>query len=354
MGFCQSQPLQKVKNKDGFELSAGYSTNSARISGYHSITSFILQNENPVMYDWAFKAEIGTGSMSHVFKVENVVTGEEAAAKVYSLSLLKRKSLSDDEMPIVSVQREIDIMSELRHRYILKIIDVFEDDPTKSLLIITEFAKMGSVQTIYENHSMTKDMTVTCFFQVAEAMAYAHSKNIVHRDIKPDNMLAFSETYFVLSDFSVSTKLKTADERLSDTKGSPAFLSPEECATGDFEPKPADVWAYGVSLYFVLFNALPFSIGNDIGSTTTTAMQHVSQNLEKEELTFPEDADPSAVALLKKILSKDPHERPTFEQIKEDPFFEVPQKLDAKILKEKDLITSIKYTDTSEGSFRIE
>lgn len=348
--ICSSTPLQKIKNQN----STFNPANTAKVAEYTSITSFILQNENPVMYDWSFKSEIGTGSMSHVFKVQNISTGELAAAKVYSLNVLKRKTLGVDEIPIVSVQREIDIMSEIRHPHVLRIVDVFEDDPTQSLLIITDFASLGSVQALFEEKKMTEDMIMTCFYQVALALSYMHSRNMIHRDIKPENILAFTESYYVLSDFSVSTKLKQCDERLSDTKGSPAFLSPEECKKGDFAPKPADVWSYGISLYLVLFNELPFGIGNVSGNTVTGAMRQVSKNLESEPLSFPEGANPLAVELISKLLDKNPNERPTFDKIVDDPFFEKPRDFDIKSqLEEIEFITS-KMGDTSEGSFRIE
>ncbi|EAX99292.1 CAMK family protein kinase [Trichomonas vaginalis G3] len=350
MGLCYSTPLQKVRarpNGNGNRRA----NDMHQLSTYTSITSFIIQNDNPVMYDWAFKKEIGTGSMSHVFLVENVQSGEKCAAKVYSMSLLRRKSIGVDEIPLVGVQKEIDIMYEIAHRYVLKIVDVFEDDPTQSLLIITQFAQKGSLQSLLDVHTVTPTMCETCFYQIAEALRYIHSLNIVHRDIKPENILVFSESLFVISDFSVSSKLSSSNERLNDTKGSPAFLSPEECGGGDFAPKPADVWAYGVSLYMSLFGILPFNIGNAPSNNITSAMMFVKQCLDKEELTFPENASPLAISLLTKVLAKKPEDRPTFETITKDPFFDRPRELDEKIQREKN---DLSRNDTSDSSFTIQ
>lgn len=351
MGLCVSAPLQKVRGRPHASPYNRSSMSPHQLATYTSITSFIIQNDNPVMYDWVFKKEIGTGSMSHVFLVENIQSGEKCAAKVYSLTLLRRKSIGDDEIPLVSVQKEIDIMYEIAHRYVLKIVDVFEDDPTQSLLIITQFAQKGCLQNLIDDKQVTPTMCETCYYQIAEALRYIHSLNIVHRDIKPENILVFSESLFVLSDFSVSSKLQSSKDRLNDTKGSPAFLSPEECGGGDFAAKPADVWAYGISLYMSLFGILPFNIGAAPSNNITAAMMFVKKSLETEELTFPDNANPLACSLLTKVLAKNPEERPTFEAIIRDPYFDRPREFDEKIQRDKG---DLSRGDTSDSSFTIQ
>ena len=303
---------------------------------YYSIGSFVMQNEHPQIYEWLFKKEIGKGAMSHVFLVENQENNETAAAKAYNLQQLNKQTLSNDEPPILSVEREVKIMANISHRYILSIIEMIEDSLTNSLILILPFAQYGTIQSLVEKNQMTPLMIKICFHQVAEGLRYLHSENIVHRDIKPDNILAFTEQYYVISDFSVSTYLEE-NGRLLDTKGSPAFLSPEECSGEEFLGKNADVWAYGVSLYSVYFHKLPFDLDQGQGCNMANTVLFVTELLQTKNLEFPEqkDRDPLIVDLLTKILNKDPLKRPSFEEIVMHPYFEEAWPIDEMNKKEE-------------------
>jgi serine/threonine protein kinase len=178
---------------------------------------------------------------------------------------------------------------------------------------------------------MDENLLAICFFEVAEALRYVHSMNVVHRDLKPDNILVFSETVFSLSDFSVSTTVEGDDQKLSDTRGSPAFLSPEECGGEPFYPKPADVWAYGVTLFSVAFHSLPFRLDQGQGKSIANTVFAVTQLLNSEELVVPDDRDYSAefIDLIKSILRKNPAERPTFEELVQNSWFKPAIEIDA-------------------------
>jgi serine/threonine protein kinase len=126
-----------------------------------------------------------------------------------------------------------------------------------------------------------------------------------------------------LSDFSVSTRVAGDDQKLADTRGSPAFLSPEECGGEPFYPTPADVWAYGVTMVSVAFHSLPFRLDQGQGKSIANTVFAVTQLLNSEELVVPDDRgySPDFIDLIKAILRKNPMERPTFEQIIANPWF---------------------------------
>jgi serine/threonine protein kinase len=170
---------------------------------------------------------------------------------------------------------------------------------------------------------MDEVLLAICFFEVAEALRYVHSQNVAHRDLKPENVLVFNDRLFSLSDFSVSTKVENDNQKLADTRGSPAFLSPEECGGEPFYPKPADVWAYGVTLFAVAFGFLPFRLDQGQGKSVANTVFAVTQLLNTEELVVPEDRGyaPEFIDLIKQILRKDPMERPTFEEIVKNTWF---------------------------------
>ena len=306
---------------------------------YYSFPDFFQSEESPTIYEYLFLKEIGKGAMSRVYLAQNQQNEELVAVKVYNNTQLKKQTLGSEETLFDSVQREINLMGMLNHRYILSILESIDSPNTNSTLMVMPFAGNGTVQTCLDKNLLDFRSISICFHQIAEALRYMHEQNMVHRDIKPDNMLCFSETYFVLSDFSVSTVLKSDDELLEDTKGSPAFLSPEECSGELCAAKPCDVWAYGVSLYSAVFGILPFNLAEGQGRTMANTILVVTEMLEKESLKFPkelpEGLDPLVVDLLKKILKKDPKERPTFEEIVKHEYFKEAWPIDQELLDEE-------------------
>jgi serine/threonine protein kinase len=349
MGCVFSGPLEKTSREQKYPLSPSYqhpavlpdahahdNPAAGGFRPYWSFASFLLQNDNPQIFEWSFGKEIGKGAMSRVFLCTNTQTGEVGAAKVYNTNVLNRPTLGNEEPLHVAVQREIEIMFALRHRYVLQVIDVIEDECSNSLIIFMPFARHGTLQSFVDNNAMDEALLAVCFFEVAEALRYVHSMNIVHRDLKPDNILVFSETVFSLSDFSVSTTIEGDDQKLADTRGSPAFLSPEECGGEPFFPKPADVWAYGVTLFSVAFHCLPFKLDQGQGKSIANTVFAVTQLLNSEELVVPEDRgySPQFIELVKSILKKNPMERPTFEQIIANPWFGAALEIDAVNIEE--------------------
>ena len=305
--------------------------NMSSYKSYPTFASFLLQNENAQIYEWQFMNEIGKGAMSRVFLTKNVESGEIAAAKVYNKSQLSKQNLGTNETMFDQVNKEIDIMAKLSNPYILSLIEVIDDDETNSLILILPYALNGTLQSLMDKggDAIDDDSLAVCFHQTAEALRYLHSNNIVHRDIKPDNILAFSSTYYVLSDFSVSTELKQG-ELLEDTKGSPAFLSPEECSGEPFDGKPADVWAYGITLYSAVYGQLPYNLDSGQNCSIANTVLHVTQMLENEELTFPEERpiSPELRYVIERVLQKDPKKRPTFEEVVKFEWFRDAWKID--------------------------
>lgn len=342
MGCFQSQPLQKTsgarrpvaqlglfsdhKQEDDPRLA-----NTSRMNG--NLTNVINEcaaDRQIQIFEWILIKEIGKGSRSNVFLAKNTETNQILAAKIYDKGLLLRQTLENVDPPYVAVQREIEIMAAVDHRYILDAKEVIEDDILNAIIILMSYAERGTLQDMIEAKKFTEDMIPICFFEIAESLRYLHSLNIVHRDIKPENILVFSDTEFVLSDFSVSTALSDENQKLDDTMGSPAFLSPEECDQDSFAPKPADVWAYGVSLYYSVFKKFPFNLDSCHGQNAANTAISVTNLLTTELLTFPEGTDENSdvVRLLKSILNKDPTKRPTFEEIIKDKYFDVALPID--------------------------
>lgn len=144
-----------------------------------------------------------------------------------------------------------------------------------------------------------------------EGLRYLHSIGVMHRDIKPHNLLMTKEGKVKICDFGVACKLEDAkDDTLTNTEGTYHFMPPE-CWNYDikeFSGVKADIWALGVTLYAMVYNKMPFWADNEL---------ELANVIMKEEIDFNHDRDASLELkhLIQKLLAKDPEKRPTLEEL---------------------------------------
>jgi [calcium/calmodulin-dependent protein kinase] kinase len=136
-----------------------------------------------------------------------------------------------------------------------------------------------------------------------------HAQGVVHRDIKPDNLLLTEDDVLKIVDFGVSEMFeKASDMMTAKSAGSPAFLPPELCVTrhGDVSGRAADIWSMGVSLYCLRFGKIPFERGGVLD---------LYEAIKNEKLELSDD-DPQFVDLMYRLLEKDPKKRIRMEEIR--------------------------------------
>jgi len=130
-----------------------------------------------------------------------------------------------------------------------------------------------------------------------------HAQGVVHRDIKPDNLLLTEDDVLKIVDFGVSEMFeKASDMRTAKSAGSPAFMPPELCVTkhGDVSGKAADIWSMGVSLYCLRFGKIPFE---------RSGVLELYEAIKHDQVDFESDNEPEFIDLMKKLLEKDPNKR---------------------------------------------
>uniref|UniRef100_UPI00358DF882 calcium/calmodulin-dependent protein kinase kinase-like n=1 Tax=Myxine glutinosa TaxID=7769 RepID=UPI00358DF882 len=202
---------------------------------------------------------------------------------------------------------EASIMKALNHPNIMKLIDIPTKDPHNDcVVLVMECVEAGSLASqIHFLRNFTERMLWFPMKQMADAFEYMHSQNIVHRDIKLQNVLFSNEGIVKVIDFNMATPF-VHRKNFYDDWGTPAYMAPEITEHG-YEGPPVDVWALGV-LFTKLFDGLRFDGHNIIEKS------HVKTDLNVGN-SPPTFARETLVSLLAAMLREDPMERLTMTEI---------------------------------------
>jgi serine/threonine protein kinase len=254
---------------------------------------------------------LGKGAYGMVLKVRSVKTGTLYALKIISKMLIENLKMIDQ------LKNEISIMQKLEHPNIVKLLTHFEDE--KNIYFILDLAedqhlysRLGQVGK-YDEPTAAKYM-----FDIFKAVNYLHTQNppIIHRDIKPENIL-FSATGLKLADFGWSNM---KDGRVRTTYcGTPDYLAPEMVLEKGHNEK-LDVWTLGVLLYELVVGRAPFS-PNPAIKDKRMAEKELRKNIMECKLKFPPEVSSVCKEIIKKLLQKEPKNRPSCEEALRDPFF---------------------------------
>ncbi|KAH6623387.1 hypothetical protein F5144DRAFT_359637 [Chaetomium tenue] len=208
---------------------------------------------------------LGSGHFADVHLCTNRVTGVMAAVKVYDAVKWLRP------LVVGSMRNEVALLSELRdkpHPAILKIMHLFADHNTGRVLVVTELAAGGELfHLIVRRGKLSEQQTRRIFAQLLSAVEFLHNHGLIHRDVKPENILLSDEKSLSikLADFGIS-KHAPDDSGLwhynATLCGTPSYVAPEILAKPPSRRKcgtPADIWSCGVVLYICLSGFPPFS-----------------------------------------------------------------------------------------------
>ncbi|MCB0210497.1 MAG: protein kinase [Anaerolineae bacterium] len=244
--------------------------------------------------EYHLKEVIGEGGMATVYKAFQPSLGRWVAVKV----MHQRFS---DLLP--RFQREARAVALLRHKNILAIYDYGEEDGYAYLVM--EFVERGTLKDVLIGQSMDWVMTVALGISVGEALHYAHQNGIVHRDVKPSNILMPSPDWPLLADFGL-VKVKSSDENLTDSGtiiGTPEYISPEQ-ASGEPVDHHADIYALGVILFEMITGRLPFNYTN----LNQIMIAHITEPVPPPAELNP-DCPPKLEQVILKAMEKEPNDR---------------------------------------------
>jgi eukaryotic-like serine/threonine-protein kinase len=246
---------------------------------------------------------LGTGGMGDVYRARDSKLGRDVAIKVLP------PLFSTDADRLARFDREARTLASLNHPHILTVHDIEHVDGRPYL--VTEFVDGGTLKTWALSDTRTWRQSVDRLVGVADGLAIAHAAGIVHRDIKPDNILISKNGYGKLADFGLAKLFEGIDSATADTIGAArthpgmivgtiAYMSPEQAAGKPADAR-SDIFSFGVVLYEVLAGRQPFA-----GASDLEVLQRV-QHQPAEPLG--EEIPPALRMVVEKALEKDPAER---------------------------------------------
>jgi serine/threonine protein kinase len=246
---------------------------------------------------YRLEAKLGSGGMSTVYLARDETLDRPVAIKVL------HREMSEQEDQLQRFRQEARAVAKLSHPNVVSVIDAGEDGGHP--YIVFEYVKGETLkQRIARVGGLDTQEAIAYAIEVARGLSVAHSRNMVHRDIKPQNVLIDEEGRAKLTDFGISRQLEqegvTATGRVL---GTTDYVAPEQAMGRDVDPR-SDVYSLGVVLYEMLVGQVPFHADSQVG----VAMKHVNEELPDVQRRRPEVS--AAVALVvERATAKNPAER---------------------------------------------
>jgi eukaryotic-like serine/threonine-protein kinase len=247
---------------------------------------------------YVLKAPLGRGGMGVVWRAQDAVLGREVAVKevVFPTTMPE-----EERRPArARVMREARAAARLNHPGAVTLYDVVQDHG--GTFIVMELVNAPTLADLVRTRGpLPAERVAEIGAQVASALEAAHAAGIVHRDVKPGNVMVGERGTAKLADFGVASL--QGDPQLTSTGlviGSPAYMAPEQ-ARGEESGPPADFWALGATMFYAVEGEPPFDRGTSIATLAAVV---------NEPPRSPRRAGPLA-ALLNALLAKDPAARPS-------------------------------------------
>uniref|UniRef100_A0A8D2N2N6 non-specific serine/threonine protein kinase n=1 Tax=Zonotrichia albicollis TaxID=44394 RepID=A0A8D2N2N6_ZONAL len=240
---------------------------------------------------------IGKGNFAVVKLATHLVTRAKVAIKIIDKTQL-------DEENLKKIFREVQIMKMLCHPHIIRLYQVMETE--RMIYLVTEYASGGEIFDHLVAHGrMAEKEARRKFKQIVAAVNFCHCRNIVHRDLKAENLLLDANLNIKIADFGFSN-IFTPGQLLKTWCGSPPYAAPELFEGKEYDGPKVDIWSLGVVLYVLVCGALPFD-----GST----LQNLRARVLSGKFRIPFFMSTECEHLIRHMLVLDPSKRLSMEQI---------------------------------------
>ncbi len=239
--------------------------------------------------------KIGAGGMSDVYKARDHILGRNVAIKVL------KQEFSEDVNFVMKFRTEAQSAAGLEHPNIVNIYDVGSESGIH--YIVMEYVEGVTLKTYIEKKGrLTYKEAVSIAIQVGRGMEAAHAKNIIHRDIKPQNILISTEGKAKVTDFGIARAVSN-NTISADVMGSVHYASPEQARNGFVNDK-SDIYSLGIVMYEMVTGRVPF----DGDTTVSIAIQHLQEEMKAPGIFAP-DLPVSLEKIILKCTQKSPDRR---------------------------------------------
>ncbi|XP_043498981.1 serine/threonine-protein kinase fused isoform X1 [Polistes fuscatus] len=245
--------------------------------------------------------QVGEGSFGQVYKAKKRSDGEIVAFKV-----IRKRGRSSKELK--SLRQECEIQRHLHHPNIVQMLDSFETE--NEIVVVTEYADKELYQILGKAGHLSEERAQVIACDLVSALYYLHSNRVLHRDLKPQNVLLEANGVAKLCDFGFARSMSTGTHVLTSIKGTPLYMAPELIQERPYDHN-VDLWSLGCIVYELVVGWPPFQ---------TTSILHLVRLIRFEAVKWPDFISPNCKNFLQGLLQKDPSQRLTWPALLEHPF----------------------------------
>jgi serine/threonine-protein kinase len=242
------------------------------------------------------QGELGRGGMARVYRGTDTVLGRPVAVKVLSAQY------ADDANFVTRFRREAQAAARLNHPNLVQVYDTGSDDGVH--YIVMEYVDAKTVADLLSGGRIMPDRAVELAETVCDALAVAHTHGVIHRDVKPANIMVTRDGQVKVTDFGIARV--TSNETVAQTAavlGTASYLSPEQAQGGPIDQR-SDLYSLGCVLFEMLTGRAPFTADNPVA----VASKHVLEDAPPPSRLNP-DVAPQLDAVVMRALSKNPDDR---------------------------------------------
>ena len=246
--------------------------------------------------DYEILSVLGSGGMGRVYKVRNVISDRVEAMKVLLANLADQKELADRFL------REIKLLAALHHTNIASLYSALTLD--NRLVMLMEYVEGATLLSRLQSAPIPPADAINYSEQILSALGYAHKMNVIHRDVKPSNMMLSPQGMVKLMDFGIARPNNEVGMTLTGTTlGSLNYMSPEQVRGSEVDAR-SDVYSFGVSLYEMVTGQLPFQ-----GNSNYSVMSAHIQQVPPPPITIRPDLPKGLNEIILMSMAKDPQDR---------------------------------------------
>uniref|UniRef100_I3JLH6 non-specific serine/threonine protein kinase n=1 Tax=Oreochromis niloticus TaxID=8128 RepID=I3JLH6_ORENI len=295
--FLQHTSLSASRSEKG----TGWSSRSLGARCRNSIA--LCSDEQPHIGNYRLLKTIGKGNFAKVKLARHILTGREVSSK-------KQEGEKNNAQKVF--REVLNSHNFLLYMYLFQLFEVIETE--KTLYLIMEYASGGEVFDYLVAHGRMKEKEARAKFrQIVSAVHYCHQKNIVHRDLKAENLLLDADSNIKIADFGFSNEFM-AGNKLDTFCGSPPYAAPELFQGKKYDGPEVDIWSLGVILYTLVSGSLPFDGQN---------LKELRERVLRGKYRVPFYMSTDCEGILRRFLVLNPTKRCSLEQIMKDKWINI-------------------------------